>query len=305
VGLGAAEPVIENGLARMALDYFRDGAFLPRRIDVPAANRSMEARLRGIAGARRRWADAIDQGSEGQVIPGVAAESPPQLRPFHFRNTLRRLLAEAGCAFVTGAGYVSQATGRIHTRNLRVLLSLLALAGSAGFVWMLPKLGRAALMWLRHLPVDGSVRQIALALRDALCEADLIRTAARRLKVKTERRADGSWLVALAGAEFYEQSLFADSLSELLGSIENPRYLLTREDDRGPLRRVDYHAVPTALAVRKKRAALLHRAWARRVGPARLIYTRTAEGRALLLRARARAFSTAWIPRAERLDRWQ
>jgi hypothetical protein len=69
--------------------------------------------------------------------------------------------------------------------------------------------------------------------------------------------------------------------------------------------RKDYHAVPGILGSRKALASVLHGHWSRWHGGGELIYTRTVEGRRALLRARGRAFSSAFAKKAERFDRWQ
>ena len=150
------------------------------------------------------------------------------------------------------------------------------------------------------MPVDGSIRQIALALRDALSGADLLQTDPRRLSVQCEETG-GAITAALIGATFYEQSLFADSLNELLGPVKSPRYLLTRQEGT----KVDYHAVPALLGARKQSTNLLYAAWLKRVSPGELIYTRQADGRKLLLKARARTFANNYVNETERVDRWQ
>ena len=68
--------------------------------------------------------------------------------------------------------------------------------------------------------------------------------------------------------------------------------------------RVDYHAVPHVLGLKRERADAFHEAWIRHVGVGELIYTRREGGRAQLLAARGRAFSNQFVDPAERLDRW-
>jgi hypothetical protein len=96
-------------------------------------------------------------------------------------------------------------------------------------------------------------------------------------------------------------------MREIVSPIENPRYLIVREARWLGFRRVDYHAVPACLALKKETAELFLKAWQRHVGPAKLVYTRGPENRKLLLRARVRAFSAgtaAATTEAERTDRW-
>jgi hypothetical protein len=303
VGLAADKPVIENGLDRMALDFFRNGRIAAAGLDPEANNRVAAQRLLASGSLARQWAAAIEAGAEGRVIPTVSAPDPPRVQPFHFMNTLRYLLYQALSTFLVTAGYIIQ--GGEGARNWRTLLWLLIIAAGAGFIVALPKLFKALFLLVRHLPVDGAIRQIALALRDALCAARIIEDSPARVPVITEAHEDGSCSVALGGADFYRQSLFADCLGETLGAIENPRYLVTRRSLSRWFGRLDYHAVPQALAVKKELAELFLQAWQRRVGPAELIYTRSPETRRVLLKARARAFSSVIAKPARRLDRWQ
>jgi superfamily II DNA or RNA helicase len=301
VGLGAEAPVIENGLERMALAFFNRGEIAARGLNEAQNNARMLERLRGSAALRELWQAALEKAVDNRVVPCVAAEAPPTVRPFHFLNTFRYLLYQMVCTFLGVSGQVMQ--GR-HD-SFRVLLWVLMVASGIGFVVVLPKLVRAAWILIRHLPVDGAVRQIGLALRDALCATGILETAAHRLPVVTRTHRDGSCSVSLGGAEFREQAVFADCLGELLGAIENPRYLLTRHSLSRRLGRLDYHAVPVLLGVKKERAEALFLAWQKRVGPAELLYTRSPEGRRMTLLARAKAFSTPMTARARRLDRWQ
>ena len=110
--------------------------------------------------------------------------------------------------------------------------------------------------------------------------------------------------IPLVGGSYLESNLFADAMQEVLGPIQNPRYLLTRNSAEGFLPRRDYHAVPRALPSDKEKAMLFHNHWQRRLGPADLIYTKSDDGRRQLLKARARTFANAFQPRAHRLDRW-
>jgi hypothetical protein len=69
--------------------------------------------------------------------------------------------------------------------------------------------------------------------------------------------------------------------------------------------REDYFAVPEALARKKEYAELFVQRWKRLVGPVTLVYTRTPEGRKVLLRARNHSLSSAFQKRAERVSCWK
>ncbi|HQE83259.1 MAG TPA: DEAD/DEAH box helicase family protein [Candidatus Hydrogenedentes bacterium] len=301
-GLHCQKSVIEAGIERLGLPgSSRFLATTMVQFGIEANNEEMAHRLeKDRDNLQVRWKEAIERGEQQRVVPTLQTPQPPSFRLVHFANTLKWLVVQAGAAFATAA-YVLEGParafveGRSEGGGIAVLLLFLG-----AFVWALPKTLRALLTSLRHLPVDGSIKQIGVALLDALCETDCIETERRRLKVIT-REQEGEWQIYLAGATYYEQSVFSDALNEILGPIENPRYLITR---RRGLKK-DYHAVPIILGMNKDRASIFHRRWNRRVAKGNLIYTRNPEGRAFLLKARARAFSSRFLRKTKRLSQWQ
>ena len=94
------------------------------------------------------------------------------------------------------------------------------------------------------------------------------------------------------------------ALRETLSPIDNPRYLPARRKIWRILRE-DYFAVPDALARKKEVAEFFAQRWRRLVGPVQLVFTRTLEGRKLLLRARDHPLAGALLKRAERVSCWK
>jgi hypothetical protein len=295
VGLAEKRPVIEANLERLALPALSDVTTLE------LLNQETAARLQQSGNLAQRWAAAIEKAENGRVFPCVAAPPALSLRRLLFRNTLQYLLYTAFCAGLTVATWFTQS---IRVDSFPALMVLCGLAGLLGLVVAGPKLAWAAFLWLRCLPVDGSLRQIGLAVRDAMVEGDLLQTNRHRLAVRTAEIGQGQFSISLVGGTYLESNLFADAMQEVLGPIENPRYLLTRNSAQGILPQRDYHAVPRALATDKEKATLFHKYWQRRLGPAELIYTRSDQGRRQLLKARARTFANSLQSRALRLDRW-
>ena len=95
------------------------------------------------------------------------------------------------------------------------------------------------------------------------------------------------------------------ALQQVLEPVDNPRYLMVRESRLGPVRRVDYHAVPDLIGQNKKFASHFAHRWNRYVGPSTLVYTRTADGRLTLLQARTKALSSAFQKRTDRVNVWE
>jgi len=110
------------------------------------------------------------------VFPCVATQPALSLKRLLFRNTLKYLVYSALCIWLTVATWFTQS---VHIDSFPSLLVLGGLAGLLGLAFAGPKLLRAAFLWLRCLPVDGSLRQIGLAVRDAMVRCDLIQTSRR------------------------------------------------------------------------------------------------------------------------------
>ena len=305
VGVHQAEPLIENNLLRLELPYVRRKrdyiagsehlafrkTYFNQGSKLESTNELMVDRLRHIQGMEAHWNDALGSGDAGQVVPSVTPQTPPTERAFHFKRTLFYFLLAAAGTFVSAASIA----GNI-TPHLGVICGV-------GLMFALPKLFIAARMSFKHLPVDGTIHQMGLAVRDTLCATGIIENSAARLRVRSTSSM-GEVYVSLDGGTFHEKSVFADCMEDILGPIENPRYLLIRHGEILGFRRRDYHSVPNIIGVKKEYASIFHQAWQRYVGNTDLVYTRTAQTRKLLLFARARAFSSETKRAVKRTDRW-
>lgn len=301
VGLAHETPVIEGGIDRLEPGFWRRQRFeFPIRDQ--ALNRGMAKRLGQRKELRQGWQQALDESQIGRVLPTVNVPKPPRLKVFSFWGTFRVLLSQVAALVMMVAGWLLiptlQASGQASVGAALIAIGLGLLIFTA------PAAVGLARLYLRFLPIDGAMRGIALAVRDALCDCELLPEAHRHTRILCREQASGDWSIALSQGSFAEQSLFAECMHQVLAPIENPRYLVYRYQDRFRQLYVDFHAVPTVLAVRKDRAEHFLRAWNRRVCLAELIFTRNDEGRELLLKARMRAFSNAREDLARRMDRW-
>ncbi|WP_243141083.1 MULTISPECIES: DEAD/DEAH box helicase family protein [unclassified Lactonifactor] len=101
---------------------------------------------------------------------------------------------------------------------------------------------------------------------------------------------DGIFFYAwLKGGTAREKDIFASCLQEFLGTVDNQRYLLY--DRRQRRRGEQWFPVPSLFAKTKEEASLFHRAVAPSIGNYKLIYTRTPEGRRILLKARCYSYA--------------
>ena len=301
VGLSENSQSIESGFKRMdALGLELSGTALSPYACF-ANNRQMVQRYRNIDEVSARWREALLVDDTARVIPSVETDVMPGLRGFHVLNTLGHLLFR----LITFLGAFFSWSTFAARQEASFLFVGLGIGAVCLFFFRFKETVAAVRIGLLHLPVDGALRQIGMALCRALCEAGLIETGFRQLRVVAVCSVDKSYYLCLTGGTYYESSLFSNCLSEVLGPIDNPRYLVIREGLFWRMKRDDYHAVPAVLGVKKELAQIFYKSWARYVGPSDLIYTRSAAGRDKLVRARSRSFTAAFRNRTRRLDRWQ
>ena len=153
--------------------------------------------------------------------------------------------------------------------------------------------------------VEGVMKQIAIVILETLSDQGLIKTSIKQvgLKVHDEK---GELFVSCANLPADENNLFIQSLQEFLDPVENPRYLLVRHTRfLKKIRQTDYFAIPSAISPNKKGVEIFKGLWKLYIGDCDIIYTRSAEGRRVLLKARKYAFSAINKRASKRLSKWQ
>jgi hypothetical protein len=101
-------------------------------------------------------------------------------------------------------------------------------------------------------------------------------------------------------------SIYLESLEEILGPVESPRYILVRKSSfQDFLTRYDYHSVPSILGIRREYAEIFADSWTKFVGEMKLVYTRSREGRLILIKARNHSLSAGFRKSSERVSRWK
>ncbi|HEX4999248.1 MAG TPA: DEAD/DEAH box helicase family protein [Terriglobia bacterium] len=295
VGVGAEALTIENGVARLG---FGDPPFSPDRI--AAINASMRNRAMDRAGLRGRWREALNAGALKEITHGL--KTPEQFAPrrFVFANTIAAIGAQAAYVFTRIAVELGRAFLRAQPVDLiSAIVGILEIAAILSSPWALLALWRL----VRHGTPERSIREIGQVVVDALRFTAAIDPVDPARAVYSSRRPDGTVFCWISG-DGREQVVFRNALREVLGPIENPRYLLRRKR-LWRFFREDYFAVPEALGRKKEHAVMFARLWKRLVGPVDLVYTRAPEGRKILLRARAHSLSASFVAQTERVSCWK
>src|SRR5260370_30520964 len=148
------------------------------------------------------------------------------------------------------------------------------------------------------------MRETGRTVREALaCEGSTTRRAGE-FRVYADRNDDGTVFCWIGGGTGKEQAILLRALREVLRPVDNPRYLLVRPR-LWRFFREDYFAVPDVLARKKEFAEEFAKQLRRRVGKLQLVYTRTPEGRKLLLRARVHSLAASFQKSSERVSCWK
>jgi superfamily II DNA or RNA helicase len=294
-GVSAKGPTIENGTARLG---FGQPPF--SREQIVGINEQTRARALDRAGLRRVWEEALQSGSSKEMMEGLQAPEEVLPRGFVLSNTILALLTQAWFSFLLIFTELMRASGRARGDFWRYV----AVAGGIAAVVSLPWAVAAVWRFIRHGTPEWSMQRIGRAVAEALEYEGSIGRRADGYRVLANRNQDGSVFCWLGGAAGKEQAIFLRALRDALGPIDNPRYLLARRRI-WRIFREDYFAVPEILAHKKEFAEVFAKKWRRAVGAVELVYTRSAQGRKLLLRARVHSLAGAFQKRGERVSCWK
>ncbi|MET1111191.1 MAG: DEAD/DEAH box helicase family protein [Allosphingosinicella sp.] len=282
--------LIESGIGRLGIGVADGLAGANARTFELAAERE------GIA---RRWSISLGEGLERARVRQTAAPTYAPRR-LAFYDTLQALvmsgLAGGALAAANALRNVSPAQG--------IGAICMALAGAA-FVASLPKLARAGRLVWRNGSLEGSLNEVGTVVLLALHEAGLVvDDDLRSGRFEMVSSLDGRKEIVLVGVSRSAERHVMDAVAQLLGPVQNPRYLLIRKSRLLWKKRRDYHAVPDLLGATQPIAERFAALFAARIGSSRLVYTRTPEGRLALLRARARSLAAGLQRRVDRRSAW-
>ncbi|HQI27649.1 MAG TPA: DEAD/DEAH box helicase family protein [Sedimentisphaerales bacterium] len=296
VGVSFTKPRITSGLGRLGLGRPPYTAARMQHI-----NAVMQRKACDRPGLICAWERALAHAKGADIVEQVAVSEAALPRDFVFRNAVLALLWQACLWAVAAASVLMYSRGD----ESRVLLLILSIASALAALAALPRYVRVLWRLLWHGSATSSLRQVGKAVLRSMIQAGAVETDFARLRVVASRLGFGLVGCSLQGGSTRERSVFLEALQELLGPVEDPRYLLIRRSSRGWFARKDYHSVPRALGKNKETAEHLRKMWSLRVGPADLVYTRTPEGLRFLLNARARSMAAGFDRRAERFKSWQ
>ena len=161
-------------------------------------------------------------------------------------------------------------------------------------------------LYLKYRDISKDVHQIGEALLNALIKANVIRSNYSEFKVESTIDQNGAVFCHLEGGTTFEKSIFINALHEVIVPIDNPRYVILRKNRfMFYVKQKDYHSVPEVLGKNKNLAEYFKNQWERLVGNCDLVFTRTIDGRKLLLRARIKSLAVQFEDSVEHVNKWR
>lgn len=282
--------LIESGLGRLNLD---PGLSLERQ------NALTMAHAADRSGIASKWQRSLGDGeARSQVRETAAPNYAP--RGLSWTDTLQALIWTAAA---TGGFAAAEQLRSIATLEGAAIAGMVATG--AGAVASLPSLVKAVRLKWRNGSLEGSLNEVAETVLASLAAAEIVPDAALYdAQVEIRSSVDGRKDIVVTGVSRSVERLVMQALAEILGPVQNPRYLLVRKSLLGAVGRTDYHAVPTVLGSRFENAAIFANEWRNRIGSSQLVYTRDTQGRRVLLQARMRSFAAGFQRSVDRRSAW-
>ena len=275
LGISYQEAVIESGIGRLGL-----GDKLDSKGAIEKVNGRMLKRARDRDGLRAAWEQSL------KVIHGdMAVEEVQEIEKD--KAEIGYLFANAvACEIVSVIGTVLFFCCRVFLEAGTSVRSVPAVLAGVGFLLCAIGALRYGYRIVSLMTPQKRVKKTAEGILAALIQIGKIEDPEHcRVAVEESDVLVGAYL---KGGSTRDKTLFAACLSELWGVIDNPRYLLMRK--RGKERAQESYAVPEIFGKHREEADIFASCMRKVLGSYVAVYTRTPEGRKLLLKARTRSF---------------
>ena len=131
---------------------------------------------------------------------------------------------------------------------------------------------------------ENMLKNVGVVTLNSLIRCGFIKTS--RSKIKLNINKNGNNISCnLTGVDTKEANIFTTCIEEIFSKTENQRYIIARLDKN--LKEInDYYNVPSILSTNKELAEVFSKYFKQKIGEHDLVYTRTADGRKMLLKAR-------------------
>ena len=272
---------------------------IARHDSLNAANSATLARAADRQAIADDWAASLGDAPARAHVREVAA---PRHTP---RRMVWRSTVEALGIGGVASGAAAGSYALLGSLGAQPLTVLLAGAATTATLASLPRMARALRLAWRNGSLENSLTQVGQMVLYGLREAGFLsRSEFDLAEVRTEAAMDGSRSVFFEGLSRSVDIMAMDALVELLGPLQNPRYILVR---RGGIagNGKDFHAIPALFSKNKEAAETFAREWTRQIGPCEALWTRSERGRRFLLHARRISLAAGMQRAVERRSDWR
>ena len=273
LGLHYKEPFIESGIERLAFDNIRYTKKQLQKLNEETLERSTHRQE-----LRDGWQKALPILENMEITNEVQVDKHflPLALFFDARKLARWLTAATLTDAFANLFYYSYRGG--GNKASLILLFVLAVF--------------ALLAWLRYYLYKSPYKRLEVfgqAIHQALLLSGQIQTQETRIQVVRDRKDAINTLIYLKGGTMREKELFSQTMIEFFAPIENQRYILKAQEKVSD--QTEYFAVPSLFDKRKEDTQAFVEQIRKSLGKYDLVYTRSAEGRAILLDARIKALA--------------
>lgn len=232
------------------------------------------------------WQTAVSGKTRFNEVSGVpkAGKTPP----FLFVNIFTACVLLSFAAFFLATFVRCAALNVISDNGTRTAVSAIALILCTATLVLVFRLLIDKI--LKHISPLKSITTLCDCVMLAMQDAGLID---KNTKLSVDGNRYGNLIaIELTNASAHDRHVFQTAISQMLSTIENPRYLLI---PHGIFNRYRYNcalACPDILGQKKEYAELLAGRLKRSMGKLDTVYTRTKEGRRLIIRCRNSSYIT-------------
>ncbi len=270
LGLHYTENTIESGMERLSIikePFNKEG--------VDNMNRQMLELSGHRAELKQRWQNAIILNKQMGIVE-EAEVVKEAITSVVFKDSVRKMIIWG----VIALGALVLMLLLLGSGILAFFLGLVALVAAVMAMIKLPKVLSQATP-LKRLKLFG--KGILRAMRQKGYLED------GKAFVRTELLPNGNQSIYLASLSGKDRQVFATCIKQMMGEIDNQRYILVNRKNRNALD--GFYCVPDMFAGNKNDAAMFADCIRKVVDRYDLIYTRNEAGRKILLEGRSKALS--------------
>lgn len=296
------EPVIENNFERLNIKTIENNH------EIQMINQDtllLADRRNDLDG---RWKTALEKGNvliEEIQIPGENSREAEQMKMDYLNKMIGNLSMVLMSTFVMFwwdllLGIFRTSRSIYSVQNFSWLAFIF---GFVGFAVYSGKFYRALKQYFKYKSITKHIVIMGDIILKNLIKDKVVRTPIEKLNVVSNKDSEGKAVCYLQGGTQYEQSQFITTLQELITPADNPRYLL-KQKVYSFFRWYDrYYPVPEIFAKNKKSAEFFNETWNNAMEKSDLVFTRTIEGRKVLLKLRFQSLMKR-NTRIEHIHKW-